>query len=533
MSLFAISSILVALTSITFGLFLYSQNKSSIVNRYWLFLSITIAFWALGLYGVTTAKTYEYANLWQYLLDISAVWIPISALLFTLAFIENISKERYVSKFYSRISYVGIVITILLSILSTTHYYRIGMVERFDFFWVQPGPIYILFPIYFAITGIILMLILSQAYKKTTEKNKKGQLLSLIVAGLIGFGGGFTNFFPQIFDIYPFGNYFLIIFIISVGYSVLQYKLFDTKIIATQIFSTALSIIFLFNLLNSRLLSEWLTNAILFIFVIFFSFLMVRSVIREVEARHKIERLADDLRRANERLKELDRMKSQFLSIASHDLRAPLTTIRNFMSMLLEGTYGKLPPAAAEGTHHVFERATEMADMVDNYLNVSRIEQGRMKYDFTDIDLKDTLNEAVKAFEPIAKGKELVLNYTPITQSLPARGDEPKLREVIENLILNAINYTPQGSITILTEKRPAKVIITIQDTGIGMSKATLSKLFGLFNAGEDSRKYNPKSTGVGLYITKAHVEAHKGTVRAESEGEGKGSRFIIELPLK
>ena len=113
------------------------------------------------------------------------------------------------------------------------------------------------------------------------------------------------------------------------------------------------------------------------------------------------------------------------------------------------------------------------------------------------------------------------------------RADENKMREVIENLINNAINYTPKGSITISVEKVGGKVRIVFKDTGIGMSQKTISKLFGLFSPGDDSRKYNPKSTGVGLYITKAHVEAHKGTVRAESDGEGKGSRFVVELPLR
>jgi len=204
------------------------------------------------------------------------------------------------------------------------------------------------------------------------------------------------------------------------------------------------------------------------------------------------------------------------------------------MSLLLDGTYGKLPPAASEGTQQVFDRASEMAEMVDNYLNVSRIEQGKMKYDFADIDFANTLNKVVSAFKPVAAEKGLTLTYDlkPNGLHLPMKADEAKLREVIENLVSNSINYTPEGSISVTAEKTENTVRLTIKDTGIGMTEETKKNLFKLFNPGEDSRTYNPKSTGVGLYISKAHVEAHKGTIRAESDGKGKGSRFIVELPL-
>jgi signal transduction histidine kinase len=227
-------------------------------------------------------------------------------------------------------------------------------------------------------------------------------------------------------------------------------------------------------------------------------------------------------------------MKSQFLSIASHDLRAPLTVIRNFMSLLLDGTYGKLPDAASEGMRQVFDRASDMAKSVDSYLNVSRIEQGRMKYDFIDIELAPLVEKAVKDFTPNAEKKGLTVSFVsdPALKGKKAKVDVSKMNEVLNNLLDNSIKYTPKGGLSVKLEKVAAGARFTIEDTGIGMSQETIGKLFKLFSTGAESLKVNTSSTGVGLYITKAHVEAHGGRIWAESDGEGKGSRFIMELPL-
>jgi len=531
MNLFAISSILVSLASIVVGLFVFSQNTRSQLNLNWLAMSFAISLWGLGLYGVTSASSLEVASNWQHLLDVAAIWISPFALSFAISFL---SEDRRKHIIYTLLQYGAIAFAGFLTYLSFTGYYLHGFTKDFGFFWLQPGTLYFLFPLFFTSVALLFEYIfISEFLSKENPPSKRHQAMSLFIAGFFGFGGGATNFFPQFFNIYPFGNYFVILFVFFVAYSIIAQRLFNTKIIATQLFASSFGLVFVLNLLQSETLIQWYINIFALLLVIIFGFLLVRSVYKEVEAREEVERLARSLEKANVRLKELDTMKSQFLSIASHDLRAPLTAIRNFMSILLDGTYGKLPEAAEDGTRQVFDRASDMAEMVDNYLNVSRIEQGRMKYDFADIDLKDILNETVKTFTPVAKEKGLSVWYTPVTEPFTMRADENKMREVIENLINNAINYTPKGSITISVEKVGGKVRIVFKDTGIGMSQKTISKLFGLFSPGDDSRKYNPKSTGVGLYITKAHVEAHKGTVRAESDGEGKGSRFVVELPLR
>jgi signal transduction histidine kinase len=349
----------------------------------------------------------------------------------------------------------------------------------------------------------------------------------------IGFLGGSMDFLlvygPEV---HPIRNLSVILGSFIVGFAMLRYKLFDVRVVTAQLLTLILLAFSFVRLVLSNSAQEIIFNIVILSVTFIVGVYLILSVRREVEQREEIQRLANNLQTANERLKELDKLKSQFLSIASHDLRAPLTAIRNFLSLLMEGTFGKLPAASEEGMRQIFERATTMSDMVDNYLNVSRIEQGRMRYDFADIDLAPVLNETVKSFNGVAQEKGLSVRFTPTTEPLKMKADEPKLREVIENLVNNAIIYTEKGSISVEVVKLPRTVRITFSDSGIGMTPETIGKLFKLFSPGDDSRKYNPKSTGVGLYISRTHVEAHKGKVWAESDGVGKGSRFIVELPL-
>jgi signal transduction histidine kinase len=262
-------------------------------------------------------------------------------------------------------------------------------------------------------------------------------------------------------------------------------------------------------------------------FLVFISFLvLVISLLTII--------LISTWRKRAQELANLDSLKSQFLSIASHDLRSPITVIRNFASLALDGTYGTLPKAAEDGMRQVFERATHMASMVSTYLSVSRIEQGRMEYEFVDADITKIATETVNFLQQGAqeKGLTLSIEVAPGAESMRAKLDVPKMNEVLVNLIDNSIKYTPTGSIVVSVERVGRRARITLKDTGVGMTPKTIRGLFKLFSPGDGSKKINPSSTGIGMYVSKAHVEAHGGTLTGYSEGEGKGSQFVLDLPL-
>jgi signal transduction histidine kinase len=261
--------------------------------------------------------------------------------------------------------------------------------------------------------------------------------------------------------------------------------------------------------------------------------LLIRSVIKEVESREKIELLAQDLEKANVRLTDINRQKSEFVSFATHQLRGPLTAMKGYASLLLEGEMGKLEPRVREGITRISDSANTLVNIVNDYLNISRIELGAMKYAFETIDLRNLVEDVVGELRPNIEKTGVKFNYS-FEQGIDYRitADRDKLKQVFANLIDNSLKYTPSGSIFchLNLDKVRHKFIFTIRDTGVGIAAETLPHLFQKFSRAENASKTNIRGTGLGLYVAKEMVEAHHGSIRAESKGEGKGSTFIVEL---
>ena len=241
------------------------------------------------------------------------------------------------------------------------------------------------------------------------------------------------------------------------------------------------------------------------------------------------QKLAD----ANERLKQVDQLKSEFLSVASHQLRAPITAIKGYIANVLEDSYGVVPEYLKEPLGVVQESTRVMTSSIEDYLNVSRIEQGRMKYDFGPVNVTKLISVATEELKPLAEKKGLVLIFTE-SPDFEIQADFGKVKQVFTNLIDNAIKYTEAGSVTVSIEKDDAKQVARFMtvDTGIGIPAEEIDKLFEKFTRARDANKVNTTGTGLGLYVAKNLVEGHRGTIHIESDGIGKGSRFTVELPF-
>jgi signal transduction histidine kinase len=246
----------------------------------------------------------------------------------------------------------------------------------------------------------------------------------------------------------------------------------------------------------------------------------------------KVAERTQELTRANTRLTELDRLKSEFLSLASHQMRAPLTSIKGYASLILDGTYGKISEEVRESSERILESANSMVRAVEDFLNVSRIEQGEMKYDFAEGDLAELAQRITERMQPVAENKELALSFVRHAKEQPVRMDAYKMEQVFTNLIDNAIKYTATGTITVTTENAEGRARVCVQDSGVGLSQEAIGKLFQRYSRADGAARVNVTGTGLGLYVAKQLVEAHKGKIWAESEGEGKGTTFIVELPL-
>lgn len=226
---------------------------------------------------------------------------------------------------------------------------------------------------------------------------------------------------------------------------------------------------------------------------------------------------------------ELEQMKQELISLATHELRAPITAIKGYLDMILAGDTGGVSGETKETIEEVVAINQRLADLVDDLLNVGRIEQGRMTIKTQAVDLAHLIAQATREYESCAEEKNLKLVFH--DKSIPqVKVDPVRLRQVLNNLISNAIKYTLAGSIEISVERKGHEVIVAVRDTGLGIDAESQKKLFQKFYRVRTPETVEITGTGLGLWITKKLLEMMDGKIWLES-AEGKGSTFYFSVP--
>ena len=270
MNLFSISNIILSLSSLLFGLIVYHSNKENPLIKYWLMFAWCFSFWSLGLFGVTYYKDYNTALFWQYVLDFFAVFLPSTYVIFLIKFF------KFKNKFWMPTIYT---LSGIFAIFSFTPYFKTGLAIQNGFFWIQPGKYYILFIAYFLIYAVVSIWVLFyQLIKNWGNPLMRGQIINIMIASMFGYGGGSTNFLPYLFKSFPYGNYFVIFFLVFMVYGVLKYKILNTKVISAQIFSISIILISLFNFLRAVDLQDQIINLFTLGIISFFSYFLIKIV---------------------------------------------------------------------------------------------------------------------------------------------------------------------------------------------------------------------------------------------------------------
>ena len=227
-------------------------------------------------------------------------------------------------------------------------------------------------------------------------------------------------------------------------------------------------------------------------------------------------------------LKEIDKMKDDFVSMASHELRTPLTAIRGYVDILKSLNEVK-SETGVKSLDRIDISAKELDSLIADILDVSRIQQGRLSYEIQVIDPYETLQHVVDTLSASAQDKGLKFTVE-AERNLKINADPNRLRQVLINVIGNAIKYTSEGSVTVQLKKEQGKVVFVVADTGLGMSPEDLSHLFKKFWRSPDKNVRKQKGTGLGMWITKQIVEYMNGVIYAQSI-KGSGTTFTIEFP--
>jgi len=527
----------------TLGFVVLLNNTRNATNRvFFLFSLITIC------WGAVNYISYQLKDplftLWALRLTIFfALWHAYS--FFLLANIFPQAKWKFSSSHYLLLT-----ITLLSSILNLTPYV-FRQIEKLGASTgvasiTQKGPGIFLFIIivFFLVGGGIITLI--KRFKNSVKPERPQLKLMLIGSSITFVLIFFFNFIsPAILNdvqYIPLGALSILPLIVYTSYGIYKYKLFNLKLIATELFVGILSIIFLSRMVLSPTRGDLIIDAIIFTSTTFFGFLLINGIKQEIHAREEVHLLADRLADANQelgykntQLRIMDQQKSEFVSIASHQLRTPLTAIKGYTSMLLEDSFGKLTDEQRTPVQKIFLSSERMVEMVADFLNVSKIEQGEMVYAFSVVDIGILLTEMTEEFTHTAtkKGITLKLLKEPKKGEFIVFADEGKVRQIFSNLLDNAIKYTEKGWITLdIKENKATKMItVSIADSGVGLSPDDILHLFGKFARGSQGQRQNTGGSGLGLYVVRKMLEAQHGTIRVDSPGLEKGSTFTIELP--
>jgi signal transduction histidine kinase len=269
--------------------------------------------------------------------------------------------------------------------------------------------------------------------------------------------------------------------------------------------------------------------------MVIFGILLIRSVIKEVKQREELEELTEKYLRANKKLKELDNLKDEFVSIASHELRTPMTAVKSYLWMAINQPGQKIEPTLAKYLDICYASTERLIRLVNDMLTVSRIERNKIELKLATIDMYEVAELVYNELKVTADQNHIIFALSREDKKpYLVDGDKDKLREVIQNIVGNALKFTPaKGHIKVHFSKTRDCVHIAVSDTGPGIPKESMGLLFQKFQKIDYSyaKHSNQPGTGLGLYISKQIVSLHKGSIEVQSE-VGVGTTFTVSLPL-
>jgi len=521
----------VLFSSLFLGGLIFFKNTKAPANFYYFLFSIFLALWSFGMWMYAKDPIdYNRILLWSRILHAAGLLVANTLLFFAIVFPKN---QRVPVKylFISIPTLILCYITLFTDLVIKTVNFLPGnrQLEYSTLYYLYFG----LFVTY--MLSALIILIRKYIVSSGIEKQQiKYISWSITVASTISF---------VINMVLPaFGNFVaawtgpLVIFIIlaAIGYAITKHHLFDMKVIVSEASVVIVGFAAFSQILLSTNTTEFFLRAIIFLIIIFGGFLLIKSVQHEISQKEKIQKLATDLEKANEHLKELDKLKDDFLSMASHELNTPIAAIEGYLSMVLvEGMGGKIPDKARGYLDTVFTSAQRLAHMVKDLLNVSRIESNRIHIIWEQKPIEDVIKQAVTEVMSKAREAKHTLTFEEPKKTMPKTWfDVTRITEILINMLGNSIKYTdPGGKITVRCHCDDDKIVVEVEDNGKGIPKERAKAVFEKFSQ-VDVMKDEVKGTGLGMYIAQKFIELHHGKIWFHSDGEGKGTTFFFSLPV-
>ena len=514
------------------GILIFSENPRSWTNRFFFMLVTVLNAYIVVNYLSLHPPRPEDQFFWIKIVMFTAAFM--GPLLFMLAHTFPGDKIRLQWPYLAGL----VIITFLTAGASLMGYVFRALTSADGRPLPVPGPAMPLF--FLSFVGLIFLsfVILIFRFRKLKDNNKERAQEKYFLLGIIS---SFTLItlvtiisvvILKNSNLVVLGPIFSVVMIAPIAYAIVRYQLFNIKIIATNLLVVIIWITLGTKLLVSDSLVGLVVDAIILFLMLVFGILLIKSVKKEVEQRERLEVLTKQLSEANTKLKELDHLKSQFLSFASHQVKTPLATIKGWASLICDGTYGPCSEKISEACQKIAGSANRMIGLVNEFLDLRKIEEDKMEYKFEKTDALKMISEVIEELKVLAGGKGLDLELESKISEGWIRADVQRIRQVFQNLIENSVKYTEKGFVKVKIESSGGYFIFSVSDSGHGIDKELLPDLFEEFKRAISSTTKRIEGTGLGLFIAKQIVLAHQGQIWVESEGIGKGSRFIVKIPL-
>lgn len=494
---------------------------------------LTILLWVVTMMGYRSQN--EYFETWLRALYVAAIFIGVTYMQFAFFYPLRMKWTKYVLYTVYTLAF-GTAYLVTLTDTIIHHGSRSVVGEPTIVFGV-------LYPLYiFIILVPFVAGFLRHLYLIVKHDTKITYLLTgYFISANIAFVTNLILPWKGVFIVNWVGQFFTVVMVSFTTYSILKFNVMNIRFFAVNVGVTILSIITFSQILFAEGVKNVLISSIVFFvslvtggYLVYLSQNERNSLEHTLALNNRIKKINTELASANEQLKSLDTLKSEFISLASHQLRSPLTVIKGYASTLIDGVVGDMNKEQSEIVRHIYSSAQGLSSVVEDFLNVTKIEQGGMQYIFESTDLKKMVEDLVTDMKLVATDHQLTLSAKiDATKHYVVMADTVKLRQVFLNVIDNSIKYTKEGTIqvTLANHHEDHEIVFSVTDTGVGLSEEAKKKIFTKFGRGE-AGALNSGGSGLGLYLAQEVVKAHGGRIVAESEGVNKGATFSVYLPV-
>ncbi|MBI2444008.1 MAG: hypothetical protein HYV42_02070 [Candidatus Magasanikbacteria bacterium] len=528
-SLISLLPLVSGVIALALGFFVWLKKPKDLLQILFFLYTVGIAIWLFGTFFLFNATTEMAQIRWDRFIYAGVVFIPVFLYHFGLLYSQLVDRQR-------RWLYLGYVLALVFLSASQLSSQFISGIYTYQ--WgvhSLAGPLHHIFLVYFFFYFVFFFVNLIRHYRQATGLHKVQVRYVLIGYAILDIIGPLAFLPAYGIAIHPIVFLSAIPFAGLLAYAIIRYQALNLKVIAAEVIIALLNLVVVGQSFFPPNTIRPIFKLVVILGVLGLSVSALYFMKTEMRLREKAARIVL-MQEANAKLELLDRQKTEFLNIAAHQLRTPVSIIKSYTAMLRDGDFGELPAEISEVLRHMEDSAQWLVRLGDELVNIAHLEQGATKYHWSSVELGALAEAVVKELVHKANRAGLTIRWQRPGEAYTVVGDAEKLQHAMFNLIDNAIKYTPEGkSITVeIIAKNDGQFVFVVRDEGVGFAPEDRPRFFEKFSRGNNaSNLHVNRSSGLGLYIVRKFIEGHGGEVFAESAGIGHGSRFGWRIPQK